>query len=454
MLFNSWEFFIFFPIITIIYFLVPKGTQKLWLLIASCIFYMAYIPSYILVLFYLIAIDFFAGILIEKAQSKSLRKSLLIFSIVANLGTLAFFKYYHFLGLPLFFQFALPVGLSFHTFQSVSYVIEVYRKKVTAEKNVLTYALYVLFYPQLVAGPIERPLQLLPQLNKKQSFSFDSLVFGLRLMLWGLFKKMVVADNIAHLINPVFSDLDHASGLSLLLGVYLFAFQIYCDFSGYTDIAIGAAQVMGIRLTQNFNFPYLATSISDFWSRWHISLSSWFRDYLYIPLGGNRKGQAKTYSNLMVVFLLSGLWHGADWKFVLWGGIHGVYIILENIFGEKFNRVPKIFKIFLTFNLVSFAWIFFRANTISDAFKIIKIIGYGLFDFSKQSLKFDINQLTFIVALIAILEVIQRMEKYSDFRKLFSNKPVFIQWLLCYLLIFSIIFLAEFSENKFIYFQF
>ncbi|OFZ56311.1 MAG: alginate O-acetyltransferase, partial [Bacteroidetes bacterium RIFCSPHIGHO2_02_FULL_44_7] len=319
MLFNSLQFLIFFPTVTTLYFILPHRFRWFLLLIASCIFYMAFIPAYILILLVTIVVDYIAGILIEKSQGKK-RKLYLLISIVANIGFLAFFKYYNFASTNLtelaqflhwnysvpVLSIILPIGLSFHTFQAMSYTIEVYRGKQVAERHFGIYALYVLFYPQLVAGPIERPQNLLHQFREEHSFDYRRVTDGLKLMLWGLFKKVVIADRAAVFVDTVFNSPGDFQGVSFIIAAALFSFQIYCDFSGYSDIAIGAAQVMGFKLMDNFNRPYFSKSIAEFWKRWHISLSTWFKDYLYIPLGGNRVGKPRWYFNLFFVFLLSG----------------------------------------------------------------------------------------------------------------------------------------------------
>jgi D-alanyl-lipoteichoic acid acyltransferase DltB (MBOAT superfamily) len=404
MLFNSFEFIcIFFPLVTGLYFGVPKDRRWLVLLAASCWFYMAFVPVYILILAFTIGVDYFAGIWIDKSEGAR-RKWLLTASIVANLGVLAFFKYFNFLNESIAeavhtmgFQYGvpdlgiiLPIGLSFHTFQSLSYTIEVYRKHQKAEHRLGIFALYVMFYPQLVAGPIERPENLLRQINSttegsgmRSDLDHDRVVAGLRQMLWGFFKKVVIADRCAVVVDQVYNHPDHYGALSIALATYLFAIQIYCDFSGYTDIALGAARVMGFNLMVNFRTPYRSASIGEFWGRWHISLSTWFRDYFYIPLGGNRVVKWRWYYNLMIVFLVSGLWHGADWTYVIWGGLHGSYLILAIVCAPLTARLsgllgldarPKLkhaLNVFITVQLVSFAWIFFRADNIHIAERLI-----------------------------------------------------------------------------------
>ncbi|WP_118949724.1 MBOAT family O-acyltransferase [Taibaiella helva] len=390
MLFNSFDFLLFFPVVTLIYFLLPHGWRWLHLLIASCVFYCAFVPAYILILFFTILIDYIAALYIEGAGGKR-RKRFLVLSIIANVGVLAVFKYYNFFignvnellsalqlkvrPAPLL-QILLPIGLSFHTFQAMSYTIEVYRGRQQAERHLGIYALYVMFYPQLVAGPIERPQNILHQFRERHTFNAGNLAVGLRLMLWGFFMKVVVADRLSLYVEAAYGNVGQHNGTTLLLATVLFAFQIYCDFAGYSYIAIGAARTMGFRLMTNFNRPYLATSVATFWKRWHISLSTWFRDYVYIPLGGSRVGRARHYGNLMAVFLLSGLWHGANWTFVIWGGLNGLYLIVESLLApeRKHHRHKpwrRLAGMMLTFLLVSFSWIFFRAATVAQAFAII-----------------------------------------------------------------------------------
>ena len=391
MLFNSFAFCcVFFPLVTALYFVLPHRWRWLLLLLASCWFYMAFVPVYILILAFTILVDYAAGLLIERNEGPR-RKAWLIASIVANLGVLSVFKYWNFLNQNIgeLFRSAglgysvpdlgilLPIGLSFHTFQSLSYTIEVYRGHQRAERRPGIFALYVMFYPQLVAGPIERPANLLRQLDIPMEWDRARVVHGLKQMLWGFFKKLVIADRCAAVVDQVYGQVGHYERLSLLLATYFFAIQIYCDFSGYADIALGAAKVMGFDLMVNFRTPYRSASISEFWSRWHISLSSWFRDYLYIPLGGNRVVRWRWYMNLLVVFLVSGLWHGANWTYVVWGGIHGFYLVMALILaslwkrsGEANARPSKLmhgFQVLVTFHLVLIAWVFFRAPDIGTA---------------------------------------------------------------------------------------
>src|SRR3989338_1263361 len=366
MLFNSRTFLVFYIVVTSLYFLIPHRLRWLLLLAGSIVFYMAFVPAYILILGWTIVVDYFAGLFIEKATGQK-RKLFLIVSLVSNVGVLAFFKYFNFLNESLtallgtigiansvpFLTILLPIGLSFHTFQAMSYTIEVYRGR-NAERNFGIFALYVMFYPQLVAGPIERPQNLLHQFYEKHEFDYRRMSDGIKLMLWGLFKKAVIADRLAILVDRVYADPLSYGGAHFIVATVFFAFQIYCDFSGYTDMARGAAHTMGFRLMENFLRPYHARSIQEFWRRWHISLSTWFRDYLYMPLGGNRVSIPRWYLNLFITFLFACLWHGASWTFVIWGALHGVYLIFSLItqkIRSKFayliglDKMPKLYNL-------------------------------------------------------------------------------------------------------------
>lgn len=392
MIFNSAEFLIFYPLVLILYFIMPKTCKWPLLLAASYFFYMIWNPPLIFLILFTTAVSYVSAILIEKTENRGKKRFWLCLTLFTSLGVLVFFKYFNFLAgsaISLWNLFGgeaedfalnliLPVGISFYTFQTLSYVLDVYRGSIRAERHFGWYALFVSFFPQLVAGPIERPENLLPQLKADHKLEASHAFAGLQKMAVGFFKKIVVADIIAESVNAVFNDASNATGLGVLLASVLFAVQIYCDFSGYTDIAIGCARIMGIRLMQNFNRPYRARGIKEFWSRWHISLSSWFKDYLYIPLGGNRCSRLRNYFNIFVVFLVSGLWHGASWTFVIWGVLHGVYQIIGGLtkkarmtlYGKMGIRTEsKLFAFgqrVVTFALVCFAWIFFRANHTAD----------------------------------------------------------------------------------------
>lgn len=481
MTFNSISFLVFFPATTGIYFLLPQKARAVFLVAASCLFYAAFYPPYLLILLFTIAVDYLAGIWIEKSAGKT-RKTYLLLSLAANLGCLAFFKYYHFLNEnisgfmrllggrydPPLLSILLPIGLSFHTFQAMSYTIEVYRENQKAEKNFLLYALYVLFFPQLVAGPIERPQNLLPQFREKHYFEYERVTSGLKRMLWGFFKKIVIADRLAIVVNTVYASPASHDGPALILATVFFSFQIYCDFSGYSDIAIGAARVLGFRLMENFKTPYFATSVSDFWSRWHISLCSWLRDYVYIPLGGNRAGPGRRYFNLMLTFLLSGLWHGAKWTFVLWGGLNGLYLICAvwlRPIRQKWaaGRMPDFMKASAVFALISFSWIFFRADSISDAFMIVGRLGVNLaraLDLTYLSSAFAPGrigmpgfQLLISLGLIGFLIAAEQLLENGS-AEAFLRRSACLRWSAYYALLLGIAFLGVYEHSRFIYFQF
>lgn len=485
MLFNSFDFFIFFPIVTILYFLLPHKIRWFHLLISSCIFYMAYIPIYILILIITIIIDYFAGILIEKAEGKN-RKLFLLMSLFANIGILMFFKYYNFFienvnfllhvvklnnNLPLL-KILLPIGLSFHTFQAMSYTIEVYRGNQRAEKHFGIYALYVMFYPQLVAGPIERPQNILPQLHEKHYFNYDDAVAGLRLILWGLVKKVVVADRLAIMTDQIFSNPKDNSGVYILIGSIFFAFQIFCDFSGYSDIALGTARFMGIKLMVNFNWPYSAKSISEFWRRWHISLSSWFNDYLYTPIAiSNRKlGIYAVVVASVCTFLISGLWHGAAWTYIIWGALHGLalsYEVLTKKLRKKvFKKIPKklgdFISLIATFSYVCFTYVFFRAKSVSDAFvmarklagipsEILKVIKTHKLAFLNLHSMVTLYQCFSLIICFEFVHLIIIKYKLGE---TFGRRPLLFRWLIYFSGLACFYMLGVFEKRTFIYFQF
>lgn len=489
MLFNSFQFLIFFPVVTIIYFLLPHRYRWLHLLTASCVFYMAFIPVYLLILVLTIVVDYIAGIMIAGSYGKR-RKWYLVLSIVANVSILAVFKYYNFFieninavihqagfetyDLP-YLNIILPIGLSFHTFQAMSYTIEVYRGNQKPERHFGIYALYVMFYPQLVAGPIERPQNLLHQFHAKKKFDYSGIVSGLRLMIWGLFKKAVIADRLALLTDPVFNSPHEYMPIVLVTATFFFAFQIFCDFSGYSDIAIGAARVMGFKLMKNFDKPYQSRSISEFWSRWHISLSTWFKDYLYISLGGNRVSVPRWFFNLFFVFLVSGFWHGANWTFIVWGALHGFYLVFAIIskkYRDKINRLFRIEKIkwldnglqvTTTFILVLLAWVFFRANSVNEAIYILKQFPLAIRDIFSlvrgenvigANMPIDIYTTVCCFLLIAFLEVFHYIQRQNDIIRLFDRQPLLIRWSAYYTAILLIFFFGVFDSRQFIYFQF
>jgi alginate O-acetyltransferase complex protein AlgI len=481
MLFNSLAFAIFFPIVTLIYFLIPYRWRWLHLLIASCIFYMFFIPIYILILIFTIIIDYIAGILIENAEGKK-RKLFLILSLISNMGGLAIFKYYNFFienldaslkflhidyASPLL-NLILPIGLSFHTFQAMSYTIEVYRGNQKAERHFGIYSLYVMFYPQLVAGPIERPQNLIHQFYEKHDFDYQRVTDGLKFMLWGMFKKVVIADRLAIYVDKVYNNPLNYDGWNFIIATIFFAFQIYCDFSGYSDIAIGAARVMGFKLMTNFNRPYHARSIAEFWKRWHISLSTWFRDYLYIPLGGNRTTKFWWYFNLFLTFLISGVWHGAKWTFVIWGALNGLYLLVsiwtekprkrlvEFIGLDKHQSLRQSIQLLITFTLTCYAWLFFRANSLTDVIYIHRSIASSLIHPFREIIQFpfSLNEFLLCLCVIAFLELIHYTERKREMWSYLTNKPLYLRWAVYYGFILVIFYLGGFGSNHFIYFQF
>jgi len=486
MLFNSFQFLYFFIVVTTLYFVLPHKFRWMLLLVSSCYFYMTFVPVYILILAFTIVIDYFAGIYIEKTPGKK-KRLFLIASLIANIGTLAVFKYYNFINdnitlllhgfnatnhLP-YLSILLPIGLSFHTFQAMSYTIEVYRGNQKAERNFGIYSLYVMFYPQLVAGPIERPQNLLHQFRAQHKFDYQRVADGLKLMAWGLFKKVVIADRLSIVVNDVYDNPHHYHGISFVIATVFFAFQIFCDFSGYTDIAIGAAQVMGFKLMKNFNRPYHAKSISDFWSRWHISLSTWFKDYLYIPLGGSRVKIPRWYFNLFIVFLISGLWHGANWTYIVWGALNGFYLIFalmtEKVRNKvadftglsKFKMLNSAIQIFTTFILVTVAWVFFRAHSIQDALYILKSICNDTYkDVLKIRNHVPLEKISTAanllkgVGAILFLELIHVIQTRVNIIQYIDSKPKYLRWAVYYVFIFLLMLGSTSTHTQFIYFQF
>jgi len=488
MLFNSIQFFIFFPIVVTLFFLFRHKYRWFLLLLASCIFYAVFIPSYLLILLALIVVDYTCGILIARSTGRQ-KKLFLLLSIVCTCLILFVFKYFNFfssnvnqLAAALHWNYTipalkliLPIGLSFHTFQSLSYVIEVYKGKQQAERHFGIYALYVMFFPQLVAGPIERPQNMLHQFHEKHLLDYPSIVIGLRQMLLGYFKKMVIADNLAPYVDSVYANPSGSSGNMTIIAIFFFAIQIYCDFSGYSDIAIGAARVMGFRLMDNFNFPYFSRSVGEFWHRWHISLSTWFRDYVYIPLGGSKTSTGRMYYNLFIVFLLSALWHGAGWTFIIWGMLHAFYLVTGKVLGSYLQQtkermgisnqssISKASGIMFTFLLTTFAWIFFRASDVNNAFDIVRHIS-----FDPSSLGQDIHVLTqrvhmafparvpVIYILISLLVFfIAEYVLYTRNTNIFKPWPKYMRWSIYYSVAVMIFLFGVYDITpNFIYFQF
>ncbi len=480
MLFNSLDFLVFFPIVVAIYFVIPQKFRWILLLIASYYFYMSWNAKYIILIVFSTVIDYFAGLYMPRIKSQSKKKMLLSLSLFTNLGLLFSFKYFNFFSenLNLFFEkisishsipnfnVLLPVGISFYTFQTLSYTIDVYKGIKTPEKHFGKFALFVSFFPQLVAGPIERSERLLPQFHRKVYFDYERIKNGLILMVWGLFKKVVIADRIAEYVDVIYTNPEHFNGLQNLLATVFFSFQIYCDFSGYSDIAIGTAMVLGYELMTNFKRPYLARNIREFWKRWHISLSTWFRDYLYIPLGGNRVVKWRWYFNLFMTFLISGLWHGANWTFVVWGGLHGLYQVvgiltdktrnkLKDSFGLRQNKyIHSFIETITTVALAWFAWIFFRANNVGDAFTVIKQIFTS--DYATAAVNVFQFRVDFVFSIIAIslLFIVELFEEHYSLGDKLKQSHSGLKWFLLFAVIIAIMVLGKWEEANFLYFQF
>jgi D-alanyl-lipoteichoic acid acyltransferase DltB (MBOAT superfamily) len=477
MIFTTVQFAAFFAVVLTLFFMLPRRARLPMLLGASYYFYMCSVPWYITVIVAITLVDFVAGIKIEGAATTRTRSLYLTLSILCNFGILFAFKYAGFfavnanelLGLDLpVMRFILPLGVSFHTFQAVSYTIEVYRGRVPAERDLLRYALYVAFFPQMVAGPIERPYNLLPQFHSTQSLTYDNFTSGLRLALWGTFKKVAVADLVAPAVNTVYAHPQQFNGPLLILATFFFAVQIYCDFSGYSDIAIGVARMMGFKLMTNFRQPYLAPSIAEFWRRWHISLSTWFRDYLYIPLGGSRVSPARRYLNVMIVFLVSGLWHGANWTFAIWGALHGFYFVFGALTAPVRNRVwsalglspagsiRTALGVLVTFTLVTIAWVFFRAANVRDAAYVIAHApdwrGFHVADlFSVNVPRFEMATAFTLIGAVGVAEWCMARRPRLVIG-LWSRRPV--RWACCLACLFGTVFFGVFEGAEFIYFQF
>lgn len=507
MQFNSVHFMIFYPVVIILYFFAPKKLRNVCLLVASYYFYISWNPTYALLIGLSTLVTFVCGIGIEKIQiltkngspykegrGRGKASHILAAGLIINLSILGIYKYgnffldsvvyvmqiFHMDGIQVRMDLLLPVGISFYTFQAVGYVIDVYRGRVRAEKNLITYALFVSFFPQLVAGPIERSENLLRQMRSIETIKLWNarrVTAGAILMIWGLFMKMVIADRISILVNTVFDQYRLYGGTELIVAAIGFSIQIYCDFASYSLIAIGSARVMGFELMENFNTPYFAVSIRDFWSRWHISLSTWFRDYVYIPLGGNRKGRLRKAMNVMTVFLISGLWHGAAWKFVVWGGIHGFYQVMEDILSEPAKRICEKWKVktacfsyrllrtAIAFCMVVFAWIFFRADTITDALRFIKriwekptpwiLLNGGIYDLGLD--RVEMNILVFSLLLLVLVDLVRYIKKQT-IDMFLMDQNIWFEWAVIIGLILMLFVFGEygpaFDAQQFIYFQF
>lgn len=498
MLFNSLEFMFFFPIVVLVYFILPCKIKQLWLLGASYYFYMCWNAKYALLILFSTIVTYFSGLLLEKVKHASwdgprkikFMKLVVALSFILNLAVLFYFKYINFvfdavkelfqfihieLNVPVF-DIILPVGISFYTFQALSYTMDVYRDEIYAEKNFLRYALFVSFFPQLVAGPIERSKNLLKQLDKPSKFHFEMAREGFLLMLWGFFLKIVLADRIAVFVDTVYGDYQTYQGTYLIVATILFAIQIYCDFYGYSVIAMGAAKILGIQLMENFDAPYLSLSVAEFWRKWHISLTSWFKDYLYIPMGGSHKGKKMKYINKMIVFLVSGLWHGADISYVVWGGLNGLYQIAGEAFVPVRNKMVsvlrlnrksvghKLLHIVGTFVLVDFAWIFFRADRLRDALRIIKYMfavrnPWVLFDGSLYQCGLNSkNFMLMIICVVILLFADCCKSRGIRIRNIIVQQDYWLRWIFVAFSVWLVltfgIWGSGYNEANFIYFQF
>jgi len=474
MLFNSLQFVFFLTAVSLLFYVCPHRLRWLLLLVASYTFYMCWNVFYIVLIIASTITDYTVGLLLGRTKGATARRALLVTSLAMNLGMLFVFKYWNFfnesaadicayLGLSWqvpALQVLLPVGISFYTFQTLSYTIDLYRGKLKTETHFGRFALFVSFFPQLVAGPIERAGRLLPQLSRRTTFDPGRATSGLLLILWGLFKKVVIADRLAIYVDAVYSNVPDHNGTTYLLATYAFAFQIYCDFSGYSDIAIGSARLLGVNLMKNFNSPYFARNMQDFWHRWHISLSTWLRDYLYIPLGGNRHGVNRMFINLMITMLLGGLWHGSSWNFVLWGALHGVALAFlkatENL-REGFysvTRIPEnirsVLQMIVTFHFVCLTWVFFRADTLGDSLIIVRgtLSNWGAPFIDPLLLA---HAALGLVTLLTVEALQARGEPLGPWPR---KQPMLTRWAASYLLIFAILLLGVENGVQFIYFQF
>ena len=479
MLFNSFSFAIFLPIVFCLYWLIPHAYRWLLLLVVSYYFYMSWNAKYVFLILLTTIVSYFAGLFLEKVHDQRKKKWVLAFTSLICLGVLFFFKYFNFISEsvstlfslfsiqlnPLTLKVLLPVGISFYTFQTLSYVIDVYKGDIPAEHHFGYYATFISFFPQLVAGPIERTRNLLPQIKQAHIFDYSQATYGLKLIAWGYFKKLVIADTLSPFVSRVFDMPHDFRGFALILASLFFTLQIYCDFSGYSDIAIGTAKLMGINLMTNFKSPYFSCSIKEFWSRWHISLSTWFRDYVYIPLGGNQVGKLRHARNLMTTFLVSGLWHGANWTYVIWGGIHGLGQLIEKHLiasaDTSSHRATQVIRTLIVFLFCAFAWIFFVSSSVSDAFYVIS----HLFDGISQPIAYlhdgfaniGMEKVVFAkeTVLILILALFDLVSLKQDVIILISQKKTFVRWTIyvsfCLLIIF---FSQKGIAAEFVYFQF
>ena len=481
MLPNSFTFLAFFAVVAVAYYIVPPRLRWVLLLIASYYFYSTFEVRYVLLLAFATGVAYATASAIASARPRTAAKTILTVGIVVQLATLGLFKYFNFVvgtfetafnqlgwfseavAMPRL-DFLLPVGLSFYTFSCISYMVDVYREKIPVERHMGKLAVYVAFFPKLLAGPIERAGPFLSQATEAIRFNPPLVTFGLQLMLWGLFKKVVIADRLAVYVDSAFTNVDFQSPVVLVIGVYLYAFQVYCDFSGYSDMAIGAAAILGITLMENFRRPYLARSVPEFWGRrWHISLMAWFRDYLYFPLGGNRVSHVRWYANLMVVFLVSGLWHGAAWTFIVWGGLNGAYQVVYLMIGGLRERLARLvpswlwsgFAIVLTFHLILVTWVFFRASSIGEAWSVITRIASALPQLPTMLGTYNwTNELLISIALIVFLMAVEVLDELRPVWDRLAAKPVAVRWGYYYALSACLLVIGYWGMEEFVYMQF
>lgn len=481
MLFNSWQFAVFLPIVFALYWAMPHRYRWITLLAASYYFYMSAGAGFVALLIFTTAVSYAAAIWIEKAETRKRKKTILTIAVIACLLGLTVFKYLDFFFSsitsllaaftiklnPITLKLALPLGISFYSFNVVSYITDVYRGKIAAERHFGIYALFVSYFPKMLAGPIERAGNLIPQIREERSFNYTQGISGMKLMLWGFFKKIVVADTLVVYADLVFDNMTQFSGFALALAALFFSIQIYCDFSGYSDIARGVSALMGIELMDNFRSPYFSSSIKEFWSRWHISLSTWFRDYVYIPLGGNRVKKVRQYFNLMATFLVSGLWHGANWTFVFWGGIHGIAQVFEKLLGiktiKKKGGIVWLARALIVFLFATAAWVFFRAESFSDAIYLFANMFNGIsspinylyngFDDISMTMGGLVNFVVFMIPLTVYDYISARFDR--DAGEILAEKNIMLRWAIYVLLGLLVVFLSQKGvAAEFVYMQF
>jgi len=488
MLFNSFSFLAFFTVVVVAYYLIPHRFRWLLLVIASLVFYSIFKVSFVLLLLGVALVGYLVGQAMGTAQAVGRRRALLAVGVIAALAPLFVFKYFDFFAesinallegmrpesassLSAFLVpklgLLLPAGLSFFTFSCVSYLVDVYRGKLPPEKHLGRFVLYIAFFPKLLAGPIERATTFLPQLLRPVRFTPEGVTLGLQLILWGLFKKVVIADRLATFVDNAYQTPGFASPVALVIATYFYAFQIYCDFSGYSDIAIGAALVLGLKLMENFRRPYFARSVPEFWSnnRWHISLNTWFRDYLYIPLGGSRVSSLRFYFNILAVYMVSGLWHGAAWTFVIWGGLNGFFhLVSMGVAGLKQKvapglRLPRpvgaILGILVTFHLILVTWVFFRASSLSDAITVLSSIAASVPELPTLFKAYPITGEVYLsLALIGVLLLIEALDEWRAFWEKLVTRPVYVRWAFYYALLICLVVIGQWGQKQFVYMQF